>query len=96
MDQNQTVVQKLEQREAVFKFITEALSEDGKTLAEFKILMEQDKKQLQSLRKVVRQRLFTSIRSGETRLGKEYDDSRLKKYCSGLINNWVAKDPRFK
>lgn len=86
---------KLDQKEAVFKFISEALDSEGKTIAEFKSLMKQDKKQLQTLRKTVRTRLFNSIKAGETKLGKTYDDSKLKKYCSGLINNWVTKDPRF-
>lgn len=95
---------KMEQKEAVFKFITETLVIESKSVEQFIALLSipkeqlnvEDKKQLKAIRKTVRQRLFASIKAGETKLSKQYDDSRLKKYCSGLFNNWVMKDPRFK
>lgn len=81
---------KLSQNEAVFKFVNEALGQV--TLSEGQKLKELVTKEV---RKVVRQKLFAAFRSGDIRLAKPYDDSRLKKYCSGLINNWLKKDPRF-
>lgn len=81
---------KLSQKDAVTVFITEALK--GVTVPEgvkLKDLVTKD------VRKVVRQRLFNGFKAGEIKLGKTYDDSKLKKYCSGLINNWLKKDNRF-
>lgn len=83
---------KLAQKDAVFQFIVEALTSLGKATQDLKAMADEEKKQF---RKVVRKRLFESIKSGETKLSKQYDDSRLKKYCSGLINNWLKKDTRF-
>lgn len=81
---------KLSQKDAVYNFVQEALA--GKEKAEGQKLKELVTKEV---RKVVRQKLFAAVRSGEVKLAKQYDDSKLKKYCSGLINNWLNKDPRF-
>lgn len=81
---------KLSQKDAVYNYVTEALAgsskEDGQKL---KDLVTKE------VRKVVRTRLFAAVKSGEVKLSKQFDDSKLKKYCSGLINNWLKKDPRF-
>ena len=78
------------QKDAVYAFVSDALKgiqvPEGVKVRE---LVTKD------VRKVVRTRLFNAIRNGEVKLGKSYDDSKLKKYCSGLINNWLKKDPRF-
>lgn len=81
---------KLGQKDAVFNFIKDALN--GAQPAEGQKLKDLVSK---DVRKVVRQRLFAAIRSGEVALAKQFTDSRLKKYCSGLINNWLTKDSRF-
>lgn len=90
-EQAQTVSQKLSQKDAMFNFTMEALNgnvvrPDGQPL---KVLVTKD------VRKVVRQRLFQEIKGGNVKLKKTMDDSKLKKYCSGLINNWLKKDERF-
>lgn len=81
---------KLSQKDAVYNFVTSALGSQEKT--EGQKLKELVTKEV---RKVVRSRLFAAVKSGEVKLSKQYDDSKLKKYCSGLINNWLKKDPRF-
>jgi hypothetical protein len=93
LDQNQAVnSNKLSQKDAVFSFLIEALGgavhnrNPGESL---KTLVTKD------IRKVVRQRLFQEIKAGNVKLGSPMDDSKLKKYCSGLINNWMKKDQRF-
>lgn len=95
MDQEQAVetkteVAKLSQKDAVHNFVTEALN--GQTPGEGQKLKDLVTKEV---RKVVRQRLFQAVKSGEVKLSKQFDDSKLKKYCSGLINNWLKKDSRF-
>lgn len=88
--ENKVEVQKLSQKDAVLKFVTEALGLNQ--LPEGAKLKDAVTKEI---RKAVRQKLFTAIRNGEVKLSKQYDDSKLKKYCSGLINNWLKKDSRF-
>jgi len=81
---------KLSQKDAVYKYVTEALESSAKEEgAKLKDLVTKE------VRKVVRTRLFAAVKSGEVKLSKQFDDSKLKKYCSGLINNWLKKDPRF-
>lgn len=84
---------KLSQKEATLLYVKEALQEAGITPAEGDSLAAYVSK---DLRKVVRKKLFDGFRSGVIRLSKDKDDSKLKKYCSGLINNWLNKDERFK
>lgn len=87
----ETLVSKLSQKDAVYNFVTEALGQNAQLEDGLKLRNLVTKE----VRKVVRQRLFASVRSGEIKLSKQYDDSKLKKYCSGLINNWLQKDTRF-
>lgn len=81
---------KVAQKDAVYRIITETLGTVA--LAEGQKLKDLVTKEV---RKAVRPRLFSAIRAGEIRLKKPMDDSKLKKYCSGLINNWLKKDKRF-
>lgn len=83
-------VSKLSQKDAVYNFVTEAL--EGAVRPEGSKLKDLVTKEV---RKVVRTRLFSAVKSGEVKLSKQFDDSKLKKYCSGLINNWLKKDSRF-
>jgi predicted acyltransferase (DUF342 family) len=89
---SETQDSKVSQKDAVFNFVTEALAADGTIKGENEKLKDLVTKEV---RKSVRQKLFGAIKAGEVRLAKECDDSKLKKYCSGLINNWLKKDPRF-
>lgn len=82
----------LSQKDAVHKYVTEALAELGTIREEGVKLKDLVTKEL---RKTVRTRLFQAIKTGEIKLSKTMDDSKLKKYCSGLINNWLKKDSRF-
>ena len=91
--QEQTAEQtasKLSQKDAVYTYVTEALG--GQQPGEGQKLKDLVTKEV---RKVVRQRLFSAVKSGEVKVSKQFDDSKLKKYCSGLINNWLKKDTRF-
>jgi hypothetical protein len=38
--------------------------------------------------------LFEGFRAGTIELSREYDDTDLKGYCSGLLSNWLRKDSR--
>lgn len=46
-------------------------------------------------RKAVRILLFDAFKAGRVKISCEKTDAQLRKYCSGLINNWLKKDPRF-
>lgn len=81
-------VSKLSQKNAVYNFVTEVVGQP-KEGTKLKELVTKE------VRKIVRQRLFASVKTGQVKLSKQFDDSKLKKYCSGLINNWLKKDPRF-
>lgn len=86
---------KLGQKDAVFAFVTESMAgvtmEPGETV---KARLAKKDDASKAVRKAVRQKLFAAIKAGTIKLSKPYDDSKLKKYCSGLINNWLKKDPR--
>lgn len=49
----------------------------------------------------VRDALFTMFRNGDVSVSESFaetklnDDSELKKYISGLVNNWIRKAPEF-
>jgi hypothetical protein len=88
--QEQAETTKMSQKNAVYNFVNEAL--ENVVLAEGQKLKELVTKEI---RKIVRQKLFAAVKSGQVKLSKQYNDSRLKKYCSGLINNWLGKDIRF-
>jgi hypothetical protein len=45
-------------------------------------------------RATVNQILFEGFRAGRIELDREYDDSGLKAYVSGLQSNWLRKDKR--
>ncbi len=84
---------KISQKDAVYNFVREALVE-GNAIAQaegmkLKELVTKD------IRKIVRTRLFQGMKGGDIKMKRPMDDSKLKKYSSGLINNWLKKDPRF-
>jgi hypothetical protein len=81
---------KLSQKDAIYKYALDALN--GAVIPEGQKLKDLINKEI---RKVMRQRLFLSFRSGEVNLRDGFDDSKLKKYCSLIISNWLKKDKRF-
>lgn len=80
------------QKNSVFNFVTEAIASEGRVKSESEKLKELVTKEI---RKSVRLKLFAAAKAGLMDYPEAYDDSKLKKYCSGLINNWLKKDPRF-
>lgn len=79
----------LSQKDAVYSFALEALSAKPAEGQSLRSLITKE------IRKAIRLRLFQGVKSGEIKLARGMDDSKLKKYCSSLINNWLKKDPRF-
>lgn len=82
---------KLSQKEAVYNAITSVLSENNISVSEgtdVSTLMTRE------LRSQVNQVLFEGFRSGSVELDREYSDSDLKAYVSGLQSNWLRKDKR--
>lgn len=82
----------INQKTAVYMAITTVLADanidftDGMNIAEH---MTKDR------RAVVNAVLFKGFREGEIELDKEYSDTDLKAYVSGLQSNWIRKDKRF-
>ncbi len=87
--ETKTEPSKLSQKDAIYNYVMSALNNKPAEGQKLKELVDKD------VRKVVRQKLFQAFKTGEIKISKQYDDSKLKKYCSGLINNWLEKDPRF-
>jgi len=83
---------KVNQKTAVYMAITTVLAEaghdfsDGMNVAAF---MTKD------LRAIVNAILFKGFRDSEIELDREYSDTDLKAYVSGLQSNWIRKDKRF-
>lgn len=74
---------KLSQKEAVFQAVQNVC---GKQEGAYVPSKEQ--------RAQVNQILFESFRNGKVELEREYTDSALKGYVSGLQSNWLRKDKR--
>lgn len=83
---------KMTQKEAVYTFLTDAITAEGKTRLEGSKLRDYV---TPAVRKIARQRLFAGFKAGEIGMRKEKTDDALKRYCSGVITNFVTKDPRF-
>lgn len=84
-----TTQETFSQKDAVFIFAVQAL--DG-TPPDPRPLRARVTKEV---RKSIRRKLFDGVKSGSVKLSRSMDDSKLKKYCSSLINNWLKKDSRF-
>lgn len=82
----------LSQKDAVYQFALDAVRATGAIVTAGTPLRNYITKEV---RKTIRLRLFDGVKSGQIKLSKTYDDSKLKKYCSSLINNWLKKDSRF-
>jgi hypothetical protein len=82
---------KLSQKEAVYSAVTSVLGENNISVSEgtdVSTLMTRE------LRSQVNQILFESFRSGTVQLDREFSDTDLKAYVSGLQSNWLRKDKR--
>lgn len=75
-------MQKLSQKEAVFTAV-KSVCGDRETYTPSK----EERAQIGAI-------LFESFRSGKIELTREYTDSELKEYISGLQSNWLRKDKR--
>jgi hypothetical protein len=74
---------KMIQREAVFQAVTNVCGEQEGAYEPTK----EERSQVNAI-------LFEGFRAGRIQLDKEYDDTKLKGYCSGLTSNWLRKDTR--
>lgn len=82
---------KMSQKEAVYNAVTSVLSENNINVSEgtdVSTLMTRE------LRSQVNQVLFEGFRNGNVELDREYNDTDLKSYVSGLQSNWLRKDKR--
>lgn len=75
---------KITQREAVFQAICNVTGFDGEGAV---VISKEQRSQVNSI-------LFEGFRAGTIQLDREYSDSELKSYVSGLQSNWLRKDKR--
>lgn len=74
---------KMSQKEAVFQAVTNVTGHtDGAV-----VISKEQRAQVNAI-------LFEGFRSGSIELDREYTDSDLKSYVSGLQSNWLRKDKR--
>ncbi len=77
-------MQKLNQKEAVFAAIVSVTGFVGDGVL---AITKEQRAQVNAI-------LFESFRAGKIALDREYTDSDLKSYVSGLQSNWIRKDKR--
>lgn len=79
------------QKEAVYTAITSVLAEAGVNFEEGSdvstVLTKDHRAQVNYI-------LFAGFKSGQIQLDREFSDTELKAYVSGLQSNWIRKDPR--
>jgi hypothetical protein len=75
---------KMSQKEAVFTAICNVTGHTGEDAV---IISKEQRSQVNAI-------LFEGFRSGGIELDREYTDSDLKAYVSGLQSNWLRKDKR--
>lgn len=74
------------QKEAVFLAVCEALGRIP-VKGEKVLLSKEQTEHVRSL-------LLEEIKQGKVSLNKSYSEQEMKKYVSGLVANWLRKDPR--
>lgn len=74
---------KLNQKEATFRAVTSVIGE-----------FEGAASPTREQRAQINQILFEGFRSGSVELDRQFSDSELKAYVSGLQSNWLRKDSR--
>jgi hypothetical protein len=82
---------KVNQKEAVYSAICSVLSESGINFSEG---MDVGPVMSRELRAQVNNILFHGFKEGSIDLDREFTDSELKAYVSGLQSNWIRKDKR--
>ena len=82
----------MNQKQAVYQAITSVLSEAD---IHFEDGMNASTLITPELRKQVNAILIEGFRSKTIELDREYSDTELKSYVSGLQSNWLRKDKRF-
>lgn len=82
---------KVSQRQAVFAAVCNVMGEHGVHFREGMIVKDVITK---DMRAEVNAALCKGFRDGSIELGTAYEtDAELKEYTSGLISNWLRKDP---
>lgn len=82
---------KVNQKSAVYAAIVGVLNNAG---IDFEEGMDVKPVMTKELRAQVNTILFEGFRAGTIELDREFDDSELKAYVSGLQSNWIRKDTR--
>jgi hypothetical protein len=85
------MVKKQSQKEAVYAAVVNVLAEHG---IKFEDGMDVAPLMTRERRAQVNQILFEGFRSGSIELNREFTDSELAAYVSGLQSNWIRKDKR--
>jgi hypothetical protein len=80
---------KQSQKEAVFTAVVNVLEQEGISITEGEPV-----KMSKEFRAQVNNILFEGFRAGTIELDREFSDSDLKGYVSGLQSNWLRKDKR--
>lgn len=82
---------KITQKEAVFNAVTSVLSENNISYSEGTDVSSLMNKELRSQVNAI---LFEGFKTETVELDREFSDSELKGYVSGLQSNWLRKDKR--
>ena len=82
---------KVNQKSAVFAAISMVLSNAGIEFTEGENVSEHMTKEVRAQVNAI---LFQGFRAGDIELDREYSDTDLKAYVSGLQSNWIRKDKR--
>jgi hypothetical protein len=82
---------KITQKEAVFTAIVNVLGEKGIEVTEN---MNVAPHMTREVRSQVNQILFEGFKNSSIELDREFSDTDLKAYVSGLQSNWIRKDKR--
>ena len=77
------------QKEAVFTAVVNVLAQEGIEISEGQAVA-----MTKEYRAQVNNILFEGFRNGTIELDREFSDSDLKGYVSGLQSNWIRKDKR--
>lgn len=75
---------KMSQKEAVFTAVCNVTGHTGDSAV---VISKEQRSQVNAI-------LFEGFRAGSIELDREYTDSDLKSYVSGLQSNWLRKDKR--
>jgi hypothetical protein len=84
-------MKKMTQKEAVYTAISSVLTENGITVTEGQNVNPLMTKEL---RAQVNSILVEGFKAGNIELDREFSESELKAYVSGLQSNWLRKDKR--